>query len=81
MCHTRSDLPPLSSAKLFDLPHTLCASRAIHREGSRSLQLLLEPDMTYFKDHDGKTLMHVAAERGSMAACEVVGERERGSCW
>ena len=46
--------------------------RAIHREGSRSLQLLLKPDMTYFKDHLGKTLMHVAAEKGSMAACEVV---------
>ena len=50
----------------------VCISRAIHREGSRSLQLLLKPDMTYFKDHLGKTLMHVAAEKGSMAACEVV---------
>ena len=28
--------------------------------------------MTYFKDHRGKTVMHMAAEKGSMSGCEVI---------
>lgn len=46
--------------------------RSVHKENSHCLQLLLKPDMTYFKDRRGKTVMHKAAEIGSMAACEVI---------
>ena len=28
--------------------------------------------MTYFKDQRGRTVMHHAAEKGSMAACELI---------
>ncbi len=34
--------------------------------------MVLKPDMTFFKDHKGRTVMHHAAETGSMAACELV---------
>ena len=44
----------------------------MHREGTQSLQLLLKPDMTYFKDHRGRTVLQHAAEKGSMTACELI---------
>ena len=46
--------------------------RAVHRDGTQSLRLLLKPDMTYFKDHRGRTVLHHAAEKGSMGACELI---------
>lgn len=44
----------------------------MHKEGTQCLQLLLKPDMTYFKDHRGRTVMHHASETGSMEACELI---------
>ena len=46
--------------------------RAIHKDSTLCLQLLLKPDMTYFKDSRGRTVMHMAAELGAMAACDVI---------
>ena len=46
--------------------------RAIHRTGTECLRLLLKPDMTYFKDHRGRTVIHLAAKDGAMAACELI---------
>lgn len=28
--------------------------------------------MTYFKDHRGRTVIHLAAKDGAMAACELI---------
>ena len=47
-------------------------SRAIHHTGTDCLRLLLKPDMTYFKDHRGRTVIHLAAKEGAMAACELI---------
>ena len=46
--------------------------RAVHRTGTECLRLLLKPDMTYFKDHRGRTVIHLAAKDGAMAACELI---------
>ncbi len=46
--------------------------RAIHRSGTECLRLLLKPDMTYFKDHRGRTVIHQAAKEGAMAAAEII---------
>ena len=46
--------------------------RAVHRDGIRCLERLLKADQTYFKDHKGRTVLHHAAEVGSIAACELV---------
>ena len=46
--------------------------RAVHKDGIRCLELLLKADHTYFKDHRGRTVLHHAAEVGSMMACELV---------
>ena len=46
--------------------------RAIHRSGTECLRLLLKPDMTYFKDHRGRTVIHLAAKEGAMAASEII---------
>ena len=48
------------------------AHRAIHQEGVRCLELLLKADHTYFKDHRGRTVLHLSAEAGSLAACELI---------
>ena len=53
-------------------PDVMLLCRAVHMEGTQSLQLLLKPDMTYFKDHRGRTVLQHAAEKGSMAACELI---------
>eukprot|EP00731_Ephydatia_muelleri_P019137 Em0011g1177a len=45
---------------------------AIHKHSVQCVQLLLKPDMTYFKDHQGLTVMHRAALEGSMVACEHI---------
>ena len=50
----------------------LCFHRAVHKDGIRCLELLLKADHTYFKDHRGRTVLHHAAEVGSMMACELV---------
>ena len=65
---TSSTLFPLSPS----LPPSLPLSRAVHREGTKCLQLLLTPDRTYFKDHKGRTVLHHVAEAGSIAAGELV---------
>ena len=46
--------------------------RAIHRESTRCLQLLLQPDRTYFKDHKGRTVFHLTVEKGAIEACELI---------
>lgn len=45
---------------------------AINKNSIQCLQLLLKPDMTYFKDHNGLTVMHKAALEGSVLACEHI---------
>lgn len=49
-----------------------CIYRAVHKDGTKCLELLLKADHTYFKDHRGRTVLHHAAEVGSMVACELV---------
>lgn len=51
---------------------SLTIYRAVHKEGIKCLELLLKTDHTYFKDHKGRTILHHAAEVGSMVACELV---------
>ena len=38
----------------------------------RCLELLLKADHTYFKDHRGRTVLHLSAESGALAACELI---------
>lgn len=45
---------------------------AVHQEGVKCLELLLKADHTYFKDHKGRTVLHVAAEVGCTGGCELV---------
>lgn len=46
--------------------------RSVHEKETCCLELLLQPDMTYFKDHLGKTVMHKAASVGSRLAVDII---------
>eukprot|EP00117_Sycon_ciliatum_P021112 scpid31410/ scgid3224/ Ankyrin repeat domain-containing protein 55 len=45
---------------------------AVHKTNITCLKLLLEHDMTYFKDHKGLTVLHIAAEKGSVKAARFI---------
>ena len=69
------DYPHSSVNTCFNYPHTHTLAythRAVHQEGAKCLELLLKSDHTYFKDHKGRTVLHLSAEVGCMAACELV---------
>ena len=34
--------------------------------------MLLQADHTYFKDHRGRTVLHLSAETGSLTACDLI---------
>ena len=45
---------------------------AVHRENARCLRRLLKLESTFFRDHRGKTVLHQAAETGSVPAMKAV---------
>ena len=45
---------------------------AVHKENARCLRRLLRLDSTFFRDHKGKTVLHQAAEAGSVPAMKTV---------
>ena len=67
--HTHTPTPHITHSPHTPTHHT---HRGVHREGVQCLQLLLKPDMTYFKDHKGRTVILFASEQGAMTACEVI---------
>ena len=54
------------------LPPSYTPHRAIHQDGVRCLELLLKADHTYFKDHRGRTVLHLSAEAGCLSACQLI---------
>jgi ankyrin repeat protein len=45
---------------------------AVHQDGVKCLEMLLQADHTYFKDHRGRTVLHLSAETGSLTACDLI---------
>ena len=45
---------------------------AVHRENAKCLRRLLRLESTFFRDHKGKTVLHQAAETGSVIAMKAV---------
>lgn len=62
-----SESRPLSSS----YPRLSPAAQGVHKDG-KCVQMMLSHDRTFFKDAYGKTIMHVAAERGSVKCLRCV---------
>jgi hypothetical protein len=51
--------------------HQTHTPQAVH-ENTDSLKLLLNVNATYYKDKDGKTVSHIAAESNSVASLKYI---------
>jgi ankyrin repeat protein len=45
---------------------------AVHKSNARSLKLLLKHDRTFYKDKKGRTVLHIAADMGSIPCCQLI---------
>ena len=73
MCETRLIFVYLSFQLHITFSHyNATAHRAVHQDGVKCLEMLLKADHTYFKDHRGRTVLHLSAEAGSLTACELI---------
>lgn len=45
---------------------------AVHRDSVAAFKLLLDYPSTFFRDRKGRTVLHTAAERGSLLAIEHI---------
>ncbi|XP_062510014.1 uncharacterized protein LOC134186110 isoform X2 [Corticium candelabrum] len=52
---------------------------AVHKKDAKSLKLVLKHNGTFYKDMKGRTVLHIAADMGSMPCCQLILSTRRDS--